>query len=66
MPKANDWEKVCFSAEQAIDQTRARVHVPKKHKNHRRGAFPALAVGLSHGGGQGVRALFFIHQHFCS
>jgi hypothetical protein len=28
---------------------------PKKAKKHRRGNFPALAFGISHGGGQVVR-----------
>ena len=39
---------------QAIEEARSECNFPKKAKKHRRGNFPALAVGISYGGGQRV------------
>ncbi|PPQ97424.1 hypothetical protein CVT26_006788, partial [Gymnopilus dilepis] len=46
------WEELQQRAAQAIESARSRLHFSKKDQDHRRGGFPALAVGISHGGGQ--------------
>jgi len=54
IPEDDGWGEVLSSAEAVIEEARGRLQIPNKYKNHRRGTFPALSVGLSHGGGQGV------------
>jgi len=56
MPNDEGWEEACRSAAAAIEEARGRLTVPRQHKDHRRGRFLALAVGISHGGGQVVSA----------
>ena len=46
------WEELQQRAAQAIESARSRLYFSKKDRDHRRGGFPALAVGISHGGGQ--------------
>jgi hypothetical protein len=52
MPKAQDWDDVQKDASLGIEVARPQLIVPQKYLHHRRGHFPALAVGISHGGGQ--------------
>jgi hypothetical protein len=54
MPQDEDWGEVCRRAESALDDARGKLFVPEKDRVHRRGAFSAFRMGLSHGGGQGV------------
>lgn len=46
------WEKTHLDAAQLIEQARGSCKFSATEKRHRRGHFPALAVGISHGGGQ--------------
>lgn len=46
------WEQVHKSAADKLEQARAECRFSAKQKSHRRGRFPALATGISHGGGQ--------------
>ncbi|KAF7970990.1 hypothetical protein HWV62_22491 [Athelia sp. TMB] len=48
------WECVNRDAVAAIKAARKRLYFPKKSRRHRRGDFPALAYGVSYGGGQQV------------
>ncbi|KAF8951697.1 hypothetical protein BDZ97DRAFT_1931899 [Flammula alnicola] len=50
-PKCIDWGKVNLDASSAIHFARQQL-APPEHTIHRRGAFPAYQIGLSHGGGQ--------------
>jgi hypothetical protein len=52
MPKDEGWAEVSAEAAKAIEEARLQIIVPLKFSDHRRGQFPALAVGISHGGGQ--------------
>lgn len=52
MPKDKGWAEVGAAAAKAIEEARLQVNIPPKLSNHCRGQFPALAVGISHGGGQ--------------
>jgi hypothetical protein len=49
------WEEVNEGLSDAIREARAQCDFSKKDKKHRRGNFPAMAVGVSFGGGQPVR-----------
>ncbi|KAF8194926.1 hypothetical protein BJ912DRAFT_923826 [Pholiota molesta] len=46
------WDAVHVAAAKAIDAARQKIRVPDKFRHHRRGKFPALPIGISHGGGQ--------------
>jgi len=56
MPSDESWEEVCQSAAAAIEDAWGKLTAPRQHKDHRHGRFLALAVGISHGGGQVVSA----------
>lgn len=45
-------------AQALFDDTRIRFNFKPEQATHRRGEFPALAVGISYGGGQTVRDIF--------
>lgn len=49
-----NWESVNRDASATIKTMRKRAYFPKKSTRHRRGDFPALAYGVSYGGGQQV------------
>jgi hypothetical protein len=51
---AVDWEAVCKEAVDAIEEARSRCVFTDKQVDHRRGAFPAVPVGISHGNGTQV------------
>lgn len=51
-PDDPSWDSVHAEAAALIEGLRSKLNVPKKFKKHRRGNFPALAIGISHGGGQ--------------
>lgn len=51
-PRCADWGEVNSEASSAIRLAREKL-APTEPALHRRGAFPAYQVGLSHGGGQG-------------
>jgi hypothetical protein len=51
---AADWEVLCKEAADAIEDARARCVFTVKQVDHRRGAFPAVPVGISHGNGTQV------------
>lgn len=53
-PKAADWGDVNRSASSAIAAARALCNFPDGCTDHRRGDFPAMAIGVSYGGGQQV------------
>jgi hypothetical protein len=53
IPKG-DWEGVCQSAVEALEEGRRKLRFSKDQKDHPRGRFSALTAGLSHGGGQSV------------
>jgi len=53
--------EVCEPAERAIEEAREKLRLDDE--THRRGNFPALAVGISHGGGQEVGV---VQQHFAN
>ena len=52
-PKHDEtWEDVHRRAAEILESARDWLYFEEKDKKHRRGKFPALAVGISHGGGQ--------------
>ncbi|KZP13563.1 hypothetical protein FIBSPDRAFT_753265 [Athelia psychrophila] len=53
-PRATDWGNVTRSASSAIAAARAQLNFPDGSTDHRRGQFPAMAIGVSYGGGQQV------------
>lgn len=46
------WGSVNDEASRALEHARNKLVFSTKDKVHRRGRFPALAYGISHGGGQ--------------
>lgn len=46
------WDTVQCAAAHKMEQSRKQLRLNEKQKHHRRGRFPALASGISHGGGQ--------------
>jgi hypothetical protein len=58
MPRAEEgWMGVCAQAEADLATVRSRCTFSSQQKCHRRGEFPALAIGISFGGGQKVLPL---------
>ena len=51
MPKG-DWEDVCQSAVEAIEEGRGRLRFASTQEDNHCGRFSALTAGISHGGGQ--------------
>ncbi|KAF9473569.1 hypothetical protein BDN70DRAFT_817036, partial [Pholiota conissans] len=53
MPRGDSWQRVHDGAVRAICVARMLLHnLPQKYQDHRRGKYPALSCGISHGGGQ--------------
>ncbi|KAF8200975.1 hypothetical protein BJ912DRAFT_843897, partial [Pholiota molesta] len=53
MPRGNGWQQVHDSALHAMRIARQLLQeLPVKYQDHRRGQYPALSCGISHGGGQ--------------
>ena len=53
MPRKDEnWDGVHHRAARLIEDTRHRLQFDKKTSQNRRGKFPAINVGISHGGGQ--------------
>ena len=48
------WDMVERDATQALREAREACSLSAQQSDHRRGRFPALAVGVSYGGGQRV------------
>jgi hypothetical protein len=46
------WLGVHQRAAEILESARPKLSFDKKEKKHRRGKFPAIAIGISHGGGQ--------------
>ncbi|PPQ97895.1 hypothetical protein CVT26_013069 [Gymnopilus dilepis] len=46
-----DWPELMHQASEALESNRSRLLIPKEERVHRRGAFPAVPCGISHGGG---------------
>lgn len=53
-PRDDQWPAVASQASAAISTARTKFAFPASSIDHRRGAFPAAAVGVSFGGGQQV------------
>lgn len=51
-PDDNSWDVVHKEAADALEGARSACAFHPKNTCHRRGNFPALAIGISHGGGQ--------------
>lgn len=51
-PDADGWELVHIEAAEALEDARSKCHFPENSLQGRRGKFPALLDGLSHGNGQ--------------
>ncbi|KAF8954588.1 hypothetical protein BDZ97DRAFT_1602946, partial [Flammula alnicola] len=51
-PDDENWPSLSSQAAQALEERRRRCSIPKNKRTHRRGAFVALATGVSHGSGQ--------------
>lgn len=49
------WQNVVQAASDGVESAGPRCKFNEKQSIHRRGAFPALACGMSFGGGQMVR-----------
>ncbi|PPQ80859.1 hypothetical protein CVT26_015076 [Gymnopilus dilepis] len=50
-PADKDWPQLMHEAADALETNRSRLSIPKEERVHRRGAFPAVPCGISHGGG---------------
>jgi hypothetical protein len=53
-PHHDSWNDVNQKVCKAIEHVHSICNFPKKAKAHHRGNFPAMAIGISHGGGQKV------------
>lgn len=53
-PRDDDWDTVHTDGIHAFEHAAKRCRFTSKQSSHRRGAFPALATGVSFGGGQKV------------
>jgi hypothetical protein len=53
-PRDDDWDTVQLDSVDAIEKAASQCRFSAKQSNHRRGEFPALATGVSFGGGQKV------------
>ncbi len=62
---AEGWAQVNADAQQALDAARSAYKLDPKQVSHRRGSFPAIAAGISYGGGQKV-TLFLPDSHIAS
>jgi hypothetical protein len=51
-PRHDSWNGVNEKISKIIEEVRPKCKFPKKAKAHHRGNFPAMAIGISHGGGQ--------------
>lgn len=51
-PDDAGWDKVMCDAAEALETSRLLGCFSAKEKAHKRGRFPALPAGISHGGGQ--------------
>lgn len=51
-PRDPTWAQVTLDASNAVKQARNIARFSDKQKQHRRGSFPAMAAGISYGGGQ--------------
>ena len=54
MPKDVHWDDLQLEAAHEIENARTLLSFKDKETHHRRGDFPAIAVGVSYGGGQSV------------
>ncbi|KDR74715.1 hypothetical protein GALMADRAFT_70525 [Galerina marginata CBS 339.88] len=45
------WSRMERQASAALESARGRIRIPKKERTHRRGRFPTLRTGVSHGNG---------------
>ena len=57
-PDDPGWLEVHHAAYNEIVSARTQCGFPEKSLHHRRGDFPALSIGISHGGGQKVGLIF--------
>ena len=46
-----NWKGLMQEAADALENLRPSLSIPKDERVHRRGAFPAIRCGVSHGGG---------------
>ncbi|THU94250.1 hypothetical protein K435DRAFT_568132, partial [Dendrothele bispora CBS 962.96] len=51
-PESKDWDGLVSDAAEAIARTKNHISFTDKQLNNGRGEFPAVAVGVSHGGGR--------------
>lgn len=61
IPEGSDWGRVNRDASSAIETAHSACMFADADLKHRRGDFPALAVGASFGGGQTVSSFYSIH-----
>lgn len=61
---AEGWQKVHDEAYKSLQAAASSMGFSHKETSHRRGAFPAVAHGISFGGGQAVSLFFFFLQTF--
>jgi hypothetical protein len=54
IPQDSAWGELVKNAAKALEEARGKLSFLEADVNHRRGKYPAFAVGLSHGGGQKV------------
>ncbi|KAF9473204.1 hypothetical protein BDN70DRAFT_966489 [Pholiota conissans] len=59
----NEWDRVQACAVKDIKAADAALHYERKSLNHHRGPFPAVAMGISHGGGQTQPSLLYQTPH---
>ncbi|KDR65549.1 hypothetical protein GALMADRAFT_32693, partial [Galerina marginata CBS 339.88] len=50
-PEDDDWDRMELLGREAIESRRSRLSIHKNDRTHRRGAFPAVRCGVSHGQG---------------
>jgi hypothetical protein len=53
-PKDDSWEDITGEACHAMEKAREKCVFRDADREHRRGSYPCLAVGVSYGGGQKV------------
>lgn len=61
----DDWPEVVAGFEAAINKLQQNCTLRAKDKVHRRGPHPAMAFGISHGGGQTVCANLILRPCVC-
>lgn len=57
-PRDETWPALCKRMQELIEEAEGDILFKEDHLNHLRGPFPAMTIGVSHGGGREVSFMF--------